>query len=115
MVSAALPGFASAGWIAPTEVPLLASQAGRRGWRAEVRRRSGDNAAGAVHEYQNAVNELAFLSDRVQGGTASPDTRRWHHEALADLQAARDRAVGAPQASQGEAAHPKRRSEEQRG
>jgi hypothetical protein len=117
MISAALPGFASAGWIAPTEVPLLASQSGRRGWRAEVRRRAGDGAAGAVHDYQNAVTELAFLSDRVQRGTASPDTRRWHHEALADLKAARDRAAGAaeaswaPQDSPGEAAHPKRRSE----
>jgi RsiW-degrading membrane proteinase PrsW (M82 family) len=111
MISAALPGFASAGWIAPTEVPLLASQAGRRGWRAEVRRRSGDGAAGAVHDYQNAVTELAFLSDRVERGTASPDTRRWHHEAIADLKAARDRAVQAPQDSQGEAAHLKRRSE----
>ena len=111
MISAALPGFASAGWIAPTEVPLLASQSGRRGWRAEVRRRSGEGAAGAVHDYQNAVTELAFLSDRVQRGTASPDTRRWHHEAIADLKAARDRAVQAPQDSQGEAAHLKRRSE----
>jgi hypothetical protein len=111
MISAALPGFASAGWIAPTEVPLLASQSGRRGWRDEVRRRSGDGAAGAVHDYQNAVTELAFLSDRVQRGTASPDTRRWHHEALAELKAARDRAVQAPQDSQGEAAHLKRRGE----
>lgn len=110
MVSAALPGFATAGWIAPTEVPLLASQSGRRGWRAEVRRRSGEGAAGAVHDYQNAVTELAFLSDRVQRGTASPDTRRWHHEAIAELMAARNRAVSAPQDSQGEAAHPKRRS-----
>lgn len=96
MVSAALPGFASAGWIAPTEVPLLASQVGRRGWRSAVRRRAGDSAAGAVRDYQNAVTELAFLSDRVQRGTASPDTRRWHHEALAELHAARDRATNPP-------------------
>lgn len=110
MISAALPGFASAGWIAPTEVPLLASQPGRRGWRAEVRRRAGNGAADAVHDYQNAVSELAFLSDRVQRGTASPETRRWHHEAVADLIAARDRAVRRPQDSRGEAAHPQRRA-----
>ncbi len=96
VVTAALPGFASAGLIAPSEVPLLASQTGRRGWRSEVRRRAGDGAAGAVRDYQNAVTELAFLSDRVQRGTASPDTTRWHHEALAELIAARDRAVSAP-------------------
>lgn len=97
MVSAALPGFASAGWIAPSEVPLLASQIGRRGWLGEVRRQAGEDAAGAVRDYQNAVNELAFLTDRVQRGTASPDTRRWHHEAVAELIAARDRAVRAPE------------------
>jgi RsiW-degrading membrane proteinase PrsW (M82 family) len=96
MVSAALPGFATAGWIAPSEVPLLASQIGRRGWRSEVRRRAGDSAASAVRDYQNAVTELAFLSDRVERGTASPDTRRWHHEAVAELIAARDRAVSPP-------------------
>ena len=96
MVSAALPGFATAGWIAPTEVPLLASQIGRRGWRSEVRRRAGDSAANAVRDYQNSVTELAFLADRVERGTASPDTRRWHHEAVAELIAARDRAVSAP-------------------
>jgi protease PrsW len=96
VISAALPGFASAGWIAPSEVPLLASQIGRRGWRSEVRRRAGESAAGAVRDYQNAVTELAFLSDRVQRGSASPDTKRWHHEALAELIAARDRAVSAP-------------------
>lgn len=96
VISAALPGFASAGWIAPSEVPLLASQIGRRGWRSEVRRRAGEDAAGAVRDYQNAVTELAFLAERVQRGTASPDTRRWHHEAIAELIAARDRAVSGP-------------------
>ena len=32
-----LPGFAQAGWIAPSEIALLSSLAGRRGWRAAVR------------------------------------------------------------------------------
>ena len=36
-----LPGFAQAGWIAPSEISLLSSLAGRRGWRCAVRRRSG--------------------------------------------------------------------------
>jgi hypothetical protein len=97
VISAALPGFASAGLINPREVPLLASQTGRRSWRSEVRRRAGENAASAVRDYQNAVSELAFLAERVERGTASPDTRRWHHEALAELIAARDRAVDAPE------------------
>ncbi|MDQ3760705.1 MAG: PrsW family intramembrane metalloprotease [Actinomycetota bacterium] len=96
VVSAALPRFASAGWIAPSEVPLLASQTGRRGWRSEVRRRAGEAAADAVRDYQHAVTELAFLSDRMHRGSAGPETGQWHHEALAALHAARDRAMRAP-------------------
>ncbi len=96
VVAAQLAGFASAGWIAPSEVPLLASLAGRRGWRSAVRRRAGEQAAEAVRDYQNAVTELAFLSDRVQRGTVGEETGRWHRDTLAAVMAARDRAVHAP-------------------
>ena len=41
-------GFAQAGWIAPSEIQLLSSLAGRRGWRAAVRRRSGRAVEKAV-------------------------------------------------------------------
>jgi RsiW-degrading membrane proteinase PrsW (M82 family) len=115
MISAALPGFAGSGWIAPSEVPLLASQVGRRGWRAAVRRRSGEAAADAVRDYQHAVTELAFSEDRLQRGTVGPDTLRWHHEAVATLMAARDRALHAPQRTASEARHHDRRDEPRRG
>ena len=36
-----LPGFAMAGWIAPSEVALLSTLAGRNRWRRAVRQRSG--------------------------------------------------------------------------
>ncbi|MGH3882284.1 MAG: PrsW family intramembrane metalloprotease [Pseudonocardiaceae bacterium] len=96
VIAAQLVGFAGAGWIAPSEVPLLASLAGRRGWRSAVRRRAGEQAADAVRDYQNAVTELAFISDRVQRGTVGEETGRWHHDTLAAVMAARDRAVHAP-------------------
>ena len=96
VVAAQLAGFAGAGWIAPSEVPLLASLAGRRGWRSAVRRRAGEQAAEAVRDYQNAVTELAFLSHRVQRGTVGEETGRWHRDTLAALMAARDRAVRTP-------------------
>ena len=131
VVAGQLAGFASAGWIAPTEVPLLASLAGRRGWRSEVRRRAGERAADAVRDYQHAVTELAFLSDRMQRGTVGSETGRWHHDTLAALMAARERAVHAPEAppsapmlvppassslcSVGEAAHLDRREPLQQG
>ncbi len=96
VVTSALAGFASAGWIAPSEVPLLASLAGRRGGRAAVRRRAGEQAASAVRDYQNAVTELAFLRERMQHGAGGAETGQWHRDTLAALMDARERAVRAP-------------------
>jgi RsiW-degrading membrane proteinase PrsW (M82 family) len=98
VVADQLPRFAQAGWIAPTEVPLLSSLAGRRGWRAAVKRRSGKAAAKAVADYQAAVTELAFLRARIARGTVSSSARQWHDEALRELYAARRRAIGMPEA-----------------
>lgn len=90
IIAAALPDMASAGWIAPSEVPLLADLRGRRQWRRQARKESGRAAAKAVGEYQAAVTELAFA-------------RRWadddgehagrHAELLAVLRQTRSRAV----------------------
>lgn len=97
-VAEQLPGFAQAGWIAPSEVPLLSSLAGRRGWQSAVRRRSGRAVAKAVVEYQYAVTELAFLRARIARGTAGPAARQWHDQALDALVRARIAAVGHPDA-----------------
>lgn len=93
-----LPLFAAAGWIAPSEVQLLASLAGRRGWQAAVRRRSGRATAKAVVEYQAAVTELAFLRARIARGTVGSSAPIWHDQALATLGTARAAAVGHPEA-----------------
>ena len=98
VVAAQLPGFAAAGLIAPSEVGLLASLAGRRGWRSAVRRRAGDEAARAVKDYQDVVTELAFLRDRMARGAVGPDAARWHHELVGAVMAARARAVRSPEA-----------------
>jgi len=98
VVAAQLPGFAAAGWIAASEVGLLASLAGRRDWRSAVRRRRGDAAAAAVRDYQTAVTELAFLRHRMARGTVGPEVGRLHHQVLGALMDARARAVNAPQA-----------------
>jgi hypothetical protein len=93
-----LPGFAMAGWIAPSEVELLGSLAGRNRWQRAVRQRSGKTAAKAVTEYQTAVTELAFLRARMSRGAVGPHARQWHDERLATLVAARARAMGQPEA-----------------
>ena len=98
VIAEQLPGFARAGWIAPSEVQLLSSLAGRRGWRAAVRRRSGRAVEKAVTRYQEAVTDLAFLRARMAKGAIGPMGRQWHDEALAEVIRARRRAVGHPEA-----------------
>lgn len=98
-VRAQLPGFAQAGWIAPSEVELLGSLAGRNRWQRAVRQRSGKAAARAVVQYQAAVTELAFLLARINRGAVGPRSRqRLFDERLNALGAARARAVGRPEA-----------------
>jgi RsiW-degrading membrane proteinase PrsW (M82 family) len=93
-----LPGFAMAGWIAPSEVALLSTLAGRNRWRRAVRQRSGKTAERAVTEYQTAVTELAFLRSRMGRGAVGPRAWEWHQERLDALGAARMRAMGQPEA-----------------
>ncbi len=93
-----LPAFAMAGWIAPSEVALLSTLAGRNRWRRAVRQRSGKDAAKAVSEYQTAVTELAFLRARMSRGAVGPHAWEWHNERLSALAAARGRAMGQPEA-----------------
>ena len=93
-----LPAFAQAGWIAPSEITLLSSLAGRRNWRAAVRRQSGRPVEKAVARYQAAVTEMAFLRARMSRGSVGPLGAQWHQEALAELLSARLAAVGHPQA-----------------
>ncbi|WP_068797444.1 PrsW family intramembrane metalloprotease [Pseudonocardia sp. HH130630-07] len=98
IVAAQLPGFAAAGWIAPSEVPLLARLSRRRGWQALVRRRSGKAAAKAVAEYQAAVTELAFMRNRIARGAVQDSASELHDEKLAAVLRTRAIAVGVPEA-----------------
>ncbi len=98
VVAAQLPGMAAAGWIADSEVSLLSSLTGRRGWRTAVRKRAGSHAAKAVHSYQTAATELAFLRDAVEHGTAGADADDRQRYLLATMLTARRDAVNAPDA-----------------
>ena len=98
VISAELPGFAAAGWIAPSEAHLLESMAGRRGWLRAVRRRSGPSVASMVAQYQSAITELAILRHRMARGSLGPHANQWHDEMLQDVLERRAIAVGAPDA-----------------
>ncbi|WP_313886867.1 PrsW family intramembrane metalloprotease [Saccharomonospora amisosensis] len=81
IIAAALPQLAANGWIARSEVPLLASLRGRRRWRGQARKESGRHAARAVAAYQASVTELAFQRrwSTEEGGTSG------RHDDLVDV------------------------------
>jgi RsiW-degrading membrane proteinase PrsW (M82 family) len=91
IISAALPRMAKAGWIAPSEVELLATLSGRREWRRQARKQSGRAAARAVGAYQAGVTELAFLRPGRKGST--DELRERQRELLALVRASRAEAV----------------------
>ena len=64
VVAAQLPGMAAAGWIADSEVSLLASLTGRRGWRAAVRKRAGGQAAKAVYRIPDRRDGIGVPAGR---------------------------------------------------
>lgn len=111
VVAAQLPGMAAAGWIADSEVSLLSSLTGRRGWRAAVRKRAGSHAAKAVHSYQTAATELAFLRDAVERGAAGADAEARQRNLLATMLNARRVAVNAPDALRATRHHLDRRQQ----
>ncbi|MET9023521.1 PrsW family intramembrane metalloprotease [Actinopolymorpha sp. NPDC004070] len=98
IVAGQLPRFVAANWIAPGEVRLLSSLAGRSGWRSAVKRRWGAEAARAVRDYHTAVTELAFFYDRYQRGAIGYDADHWRDDLITKVLEARERAVLHPRA-----------------
>ncbi|MFR9728483.1 PrsW family intramembrane metalloprotease [Saccharopolyspora sp. MS10] len=101
IVADQLPVLQRAGLIPRSEVEMLASLAGRRGWLRKVRRSAGVEPAKAVRDYQIAVTELAFLQHRAAEGRTTSAVRRARRERLiGELKAARRSAVGSQEAFQ---------------
>ncbi|MDA3648580.1 PrsW family glutamic-type intramembrane protease [Saccharopolyspora indica] len=96
-----LPVLERAGLIVRSEMEMLATLAGRKGWLRKVRRSAGSEAAKAVRDYQIAVTELAFLQHRAAEGRTTSAARRARREKLIeDLKQARRSAAGTQQAIQ---------------
>ncbi|RJQ78479.1 protease PrsW [Pseudonocardiaceae bacterium YIM PH 21723] len=94
VIASQLPAMARDGLIAPSEVSLLASLSGRKGWLEAVRRHAGEDVAKAVTEYQAAVTELAFLRHRIRYKTADIHASRRHDRLINNVIEARAAAVG---------------------
>ncbi|RZS41212.1 RsiW-degrading membrane proteinase PrsW (M82 family) [Herbihabitans rhizosphaerae] len=95
IVAEALPRMVDEELVVPSEVDLLASLKGRRQWRSAVRKESGSAAARAVHGYQSAVTELAFLRHKIARGTTGEEAAVHQRKLVAVVVAHRARAVRA--------------------
>ncbi|MFJ3978610.1 PrsW family intramembrane metalloprotease [Streptomyces sp. NPDC090021] len=65
--------YAAAGWLAPAEVPALASMPARSLARALARRSGGRAAGRAVARYEADAAALALLRNRARRGRPSPE------------------------------------------
>ncbi|MFE6102846.1 PrsW family intramembrane metalloprotease [Streptomyces laurentii] len=84
-ISAELPAYAAAGWLAPDEPLALSSMRARSMARAFAARGHGKPAARAVGEYEAFATTLAFLRHRVRRGQAVPDFAAREQELLHHL------------------------------
>jgi len=91
VVARYLPAYVAAGWLAPEDVPMIASLSRRRQAQRFVAAAGGRPAAHALRAFQHAATELAFLRARLDRGLHVPDFPRRERELLAVL--ARTRAV----------------------
>jgi RsiW-degrading membrane proteinase PrsW (M82 family) len=80
-----LPTYVEAGWLAPEDVPMLASLPRRRQALGWVDGRYGRQAARSLRDFQHAATELAFLRDRLERGHHVADFPRRERELLAEV------------------------------
>ncbi|MFF8843652.1 PrsW family intramembrane metalloprotease [Streptomyces sp. NPDC015127] len=93
-ISAELPAYAAAGWLAAAEPQALSSMRARTMARDYARRTYGPGAGHAVSEYEAFATSLASLRHRARRGAVGPDFAERERELLHDLWRRRD--VAAP-------------------
>jgi protease PrsW len=89
-----LPAYVAAGWLAPEDVPMLASVPRRRQAVRWVQGRYGDEGGRALRRFQHSATELAFLRDRLDRGHPVPDFPRRERELLDEMSRNRAAASG---------------------
>jgi RsiW-degrading membrane proteinase PrsW (M82 family) len=80
-----LPTYVEAGWLAPEDVPMLASLGRRRQAVRWVERRHGSGMSRALRDFQHTATELAFLRERLARGHHVQDFPRRERELLGEL------------------------------
>jgi len=85
LIARHLPEYAANGWLPAYDIPMLASMRHRRRAVAWMRSVAGAPAGRALHRYQLAATELAFLRDQRLKGFVAPDAEHREQVLLADL------------------------------
>lgn len=93
-IAAHLPVYAHTGWLADADVTMLASMPRRRQAVRWAERTYGGSSSRALHDFQVAATELAFLRDRVERGHRVDDFARRERVLLAELSRTRAQVSG---------------------
>ena len=90
-----LPLYVQSGWLVDDDVAMLASMPRRRQATAWAERTYGGASSRALHDFQLAGTELAFLRDRAERGHPVDDFTARERQLLAELSRSRA-AVSSP-------------------
>jgi len=90
-----LPLYVQSGWLVPEDVAMLASMPRRRQAMAWAERTYGGASSRALHDFQLAGTELAFLRERAERGHPLDDFVVRERQLLAELSRSRA-AVSSP-------------------
>jgi protease PrsW len=90
-----LPLYVQAGWLVPDDVAMLASMPRRRQAMVWAERTYGGASSRALHDFQLAGTELAFLRERAERGHPLGDFVARERQLLAELSRSRA-AVSSP-------------------
>ncbi len=91
LIARHLAVYGTTGWLTRAEVQMLASLPARRDARNWAERTAGDDGRRAMRDFQEVGSDLAFLRERMAGGTAGPDAATQEYAMLATLSHLRTR------------------------
>jgi hypothetical protein len=88
MIASRLYDYVRFGWLAPQDVPLIATLRGRKALRQNAKR-YGPQAADAAKAFQQNATELAYLRDKIVRQVIGPDALVTEKQLLDELRARR--------------------------
>ena len=84
MIASRLYDYVRFGWLAPQDVPLIATLRGRKALRQNAKR-YGPQAAAAAKAFQQNATELAYLRDKIVRQVIGPDALVTEKQLLDEL------------------------------